>query len=112
MPDTDDVVLWDALYRLTMNYWFEVDFNGGGNAYDFYIPDGLFAVCDNLFQGHDQIRAYYAWRQRSGHTTARHLVDNLQVLPADKLHVRLIGVSASTSARYAIPHYPYLNSKS
>jgi len=92
MPDTDEVVLWYALYRLTTNYWFEVDFNGGGNAHDFYVPDGLFAVGDNLFQGHDQIRAYYAWRQRRGHTTARHLVDNLQVLPSDEQHVRLIGV--------------------
>jgi hypothetical protein len=51
MPDTDDVVLWYALYRLITNYWFEVDFNGGGNGHDFYVPDGLFVVGDNRFQG-------------------------------------------------------------
>ena len=40
MPDTDDVVLWYALYRLITNYWFEVDFNGGDNAHDSDVPDG------------------------------------------------------------------------
>ena len=92
MPDTDDVVLWYGLYRLITNYWFDVDFNGGCNAHDFYVPNGLFAVGDNRFQGHEQIRAFYAWRQRRGHTTSRHLINNLQVLPTDEQHVRLIGV--------------------
>jgi hypothetical protein len=92
MPDTDDVGLWYALYRLVTNYWFEVDFNGGANAHEFYVPDGLFAVGDNRFAGHRMIRAYYAWRQRRGHTTARHLVSNLQVLPTEAQHVRLVGV--------------------
>jgi hypothetical protein len=49
MPDTDDVALWYALYRLTTNFWFDVDFNGGGNAHDFYVPNGLFAVGGNRF---------------------------------------------------------------
>jgi len=92
MPDTDDLALWYALYRLITNYWFEVDINGGGNAHEFYVPDGLFAVGDNLFQGHDKIHAFYAWRQRRGQTTSRHLINNLQVLPTDERHVRLVGV--------------------
>src|SRR5215471_12332056 len=81
MPDTDDVALWYALYRLMTNYWFEVDFNGGDNAHEYYLPDGVFAVGDNRFEGHREIRAYYAWRQRRGHTTSRHLLNNIQVLP-------------------------------
>ncbi len=93
MPDTDDVALWYALYRLMTNYWAEVDFNGGGNAHEFYLPDGLFVVGDNRFQGHREIRAYYAWRQGRGYTTSRHLLANLQVLPQDEQQrVRVIGV--------------------
>ena len=41
MPDTDDVALWYALYRLATNYWYEVDFNGGARAHEYYVPDGL-----------------------------------------------------------------------
>ena len=92
MLDTDDAALWYALYRLTTNYWFEVDFKGGGGAHDFYVSDGLFAVGDNRFEGHEKIRAYYAWRQGRGYTTSRHLVNNLQVFPADEYNVRQIGV--------------------
>ena len=93
MPDTDDVALWYALYRLATNYWYEVDFNGGARAHEYYVPDGLFAVGGNRFEGHGKIRAYYAWRQRRGYITSRHLLNNLQVLPDDDgNHVRQIGV--------------------
>ena len=93
MLDTDDVALWYALYRLATNYWYEVDFNGGARAYEYYVPDGLFAVGGNRFEGHGKIRAYYAWRQRRGYITSRHLLNNLQVLPDDDgNHVRQIGV--------------------
>ena len=92
MPDTDDVALWYALYRLATNYWYEVDFNGGARAHEYYVPDGLFAVGGNRFEGHDKIRAYYAWRERRGYITSRHLLNNLQVLPEDEHRVRQIGV--------------------
>lgn len=98
MPDTDDVALWYALYRLMTNYWFEVDFNGGGNAHEFYVAEGLFAVGDNRFQGHQEIRAFYAWRQRRGYTTSRHLLNNLQVLSEDEQHVRVICVLSNYRA--------------
>ena len=35
MPDTDDVALWYALYRLATSYWYEVDFNGGARAHEY-----------------------------------------------------------------------------
>ena len=79
MNDSEDAALWYALYRLETSYWFEVDFNAGCNAHEFYVDDGLFAVGDNRFQGQDRIRAFYVWRQQRGHTTTRHLISNLQV---------------------------------
>ncbi|MBV9863632.1 MAG: nuclear transport factor 2 family protein [Alphaproteobacteria bacterium] len=92
MPDTDEVALWYALYRLTANYWYEVDFNGGGKAHEFYLPDALFAVGESQFRGHDKIRAFYTRRQQRGRTMTRHLFNNLQVLPVDAGRVRVIGV--------------------
>ena len=86
MTDTSDAGLWYALNRLETNYWWDVDLNGGRNAHEFYLPDGLYVVGQNRFAGHDQIRAFYAWRARRGSTTSRHLINNLQVFATDDHH--------------------------
>jgi hypothetical protein len=86
ISDTSDAGLWYALNRLETNYWWDVDLNGGRNAYEFYLPDGLYVVGQNKFAGHDQIRAFYTWRARRGSTTSRHLINNLQVFATDDHH--------------------------
>jgi SnoaL-like domain len=90
--DPDEAALWYALHRLETSYWYEVDFNAGTRAHEFYVEDGLFAVGDNQFRGHDKIRAFYAWRLQRGHTTTRHLLNNLQIARQDGPQVRLTGV--------------------
>jgi hypothetical protein len=90
--DTPDQGLWYALHRLETNYWWEVDLNGGRNAYAFYVPDGVYVVGDNRFVGHDKLRAYYTWRARRGQMTTRHLINNLQVTASDGSHARLLAV--------------------
>ena len=92
MMDTDDVALWYAFHRLTTSYWYEVDFNGGQEAHEFYLPDALFAVGDNRFEGKSKIHGFCLRRQRHGRITTRHLVSNLKVIPIDARHARLIGV--------------------
>src|ERR1700722_10640585 len=104
MQDTDDVGLWYALYRFTARYWYEVDFNAGNSAHEFYLPGALFAVGGNRFEGQEKIRAFYAKRRQRGSITARHLVNNLQVLPTDERQVRVIGV---LSLHYAQGHPPH-----
>jgi hypothetical protein len=64
--------------------------NGGRNAHEFYLPDGLYVVGQNRFVGHDQIRAFYARRARRGPTTSRHLINNLQAFATDDHHARLV----------------------
>ncbi len=54
MLDTDDLALWYALNRLMTNYWAEVDQNGGNQAHEFYLPEALYAVGDNRFEGVEQ----------------------------------------------------------
>ena len=81
MLDTDDLALWYALNRLMTNYWADVDHNGGSRAHEFYLPEALFAVGNNRFEGPEKVRAFYARRRQHGTTTTRHLVGNLRVLP-------------------------------
>src|ERR1700694_1016596 len=89
--DRDEADLWYALHCLETNYWHDVDFNAGSKAHEFYLSDGLFAVGDNQFRGHEKIRAFYAWRRQRGHTTTPHLIDNLQVSSHDAQRARLTG---------------------
>src|SRR5262245_10518720 len=92
MLDTDDLALWYALNRLMTNYWADVDSNGGAQADEFYLPDALYAVGNNRFEGKEKIRAFYARRRQRGRTTTRHLVDNLRVFREDARHARAVGV--------------------
>ena len=92
MPDTDDLALWYALNRLMINYWADVDHNGGIEAHEFYLPDALYAVGNNRFEGTDKIRAFYARRREHGTTTTRHLVANLRVFRDGPRHALAVGI--------------------
>jgi hypothetical protein len=88
----DDLGLWLALSRLLADYWADVDDNGGETAHCFYLPDGLFAVGNNRFEGADKIRAFYDRRRRQGRATTRHLLSNLRVFPDEEWRARMTGV--------------------
>lgn len=92
MLDTDDLALWYALNRLMANYWADVDDDGGKQAHEFYLPDALYAVGNNRFEGEAKIRAFYARRRQRGTTTTRHLIGNLRVFRDDAQHARTVGV--------------------
>jgi SnoaL-like domain len=92
MPDMDDLALWYALNQQMTNYWADVDYNGGSRAHEFYLPEALFAVGNNRFEGVEKIRAFYARRRKHGTTTTRHLVGNLRVLRDDACCVWSLGV--------------------
>ena len=90
--DADDLALWYALNRLMINYWADVDNEGGGFwAHEFYLPDALYAVGNNRFEGIEKIRAFYERRRRLGNTTTRHLIGNVRVFPDDQRNVRAVG---------------------
>jgi len=92
MFDADDLALWYAINRLIMSYWADVDNNGGSKAHEFYMPEGVYAVGANQFEGTDKIRAFYIRRRQYGHITTRHLISNLQVFREDEHHARTVGV--------------------
>jgi len=98
MNTHEEVMLWHALYQLETRYWHEVDANGGRNAHEFYLPDGLMVVGHNRFQGREKIKEFYAWRERQAVTaissvkTTRHLVNNLFVELSGDSAARVLGI--------------------
>src|SRR5262245_55882510 len=93
-----EIDLWHALYRLEARYWHEVDRNGGRNAHEFYLADGVLVVGHNRFQGREKIREFYAWRERhcttviSSVKTTRHLINNLFVESCDGRNAKVMGI--------------------
>ena len=63
MLDSSDLALWCALNRLIVDYWADVDENGGQTAHDFYLPNGLYVIGNNRFEGQKRIQAFYARRR-------------------------------------------------
>jgi len=87
----DDPGLWCALSELMASYWADVDENGGLQAHEFYLPDGLFVIGSNRFEGRDKIEAFYARRRHSVIAT-RHLLSNLRSFGDGEQPVRIAGV--------------------
>jgi hypothetical protein len=88
----DDFPLWLALNRLLADYWADVDDNAGETAHRFYLPDALFAVGNNRFEGEGKIRAFYERRRKQGSATTRHLLSNLRIFPDEEWRARAVGV--------------------
>jgi hypothetical protein len=91
MFESDDLALWHALNRLLANYWADVDENGGREAHEFYVPDGIYAVGNSRFEGRDKIGAFYA-RRAHGRVMTRHLVSNLRASGEAGPYARFAGM--------------------
>ena len=57
MLDSGELALWCALHRVMADYWADVDENGGRKAHEFYVPDGVYTVGNNRFEGQEKIQA-------------------------------------------------------
>ena len=87
----DNVALWHALCGLMADYWAEVDENAGREAHAFYLPDAVYAIGNNQFEGQEKIGAFYR-RRGHGAVVTRHVLSNLRVFAdADSL-ARVTGV--------------------
>jgi hypothetical protein len=91
MIDSDDSALWHALNRLITSYWADVDESGGAEAHHFYLPDAVYAIGNNRFEGQDKIRAFYD-RRRYSQIMTRHLITNVRVLRDGEHRARVLGV--------------------
>jgi hypothetical protein len=62
MNTHDELLLWHALHRLEVAYWYDVDVNEGRTAHEFFTPDSVKIVGHHRFEGREQIQAFYEWR--------------------------------------------------
>ncbi len=104
MNTHDELLLWHALHRLQVTYWYDVDFNDGRNAHEFFTPDGVKIVGHNRFEGREEIRAFYKWRARqigatalgnlwtSGVKAVRHTITNLYVASSSERCATVLGM--------------------
>jgi hypothetical protein len=89
MVDSDN--LWSALNQLMAAYWADVDENGGVQAHEFYLPEGIYVIGNNRFEGKAKIEAFYARRRHSTIVT-RHLLANLRAFAEHEQGARMVGV--------------------
>jgi len=90
--DIEEQATWFALYRLEARYWYDVDYNGGRDAHEFYLSDGLFAIGPNRFEGRHGIKTFYEWRRARGKMTSRHIISNLLVDSQDERRAKAFGL--------------------
>src|ERR1700745_2917083 len=114
MNTHDELLLWHALHRLGVTDGYDVDFNEGRTAHEFFTPDGVKIVGHNRFEGREEIRAFYEWRARQtrakavrqlgivGVKAVRHLVTNLFVASNSERYATVRGMVAF----YGGPTYP------
>jgi hypothetical protein len=102
MAGADDLELWHALNRLMADYWADVDENGGRRAHEFYLPDGLYVIGNNRFEGRDKIAAFYE-RRSHGTIATRHVLSNVRAFAEGDATARATGLMALYRAHGASP---------
>ena len=76
-----------VLHQTLVDYWYEVDVNGGAGVEAMYLEDGIFhAGPDKPLVGRAAIAQFYAWRQDRGTRISRHVVTNFRAEFADERH--------------------------
>lgn len=70
------------LEALTIEYWHDVDTNGGQCAAGFYVDDGLYATTLREYRGRAAIENFYSVRRARGSRVSLHLVNNFRLAQA------------------------------
>lgn len=76
-----------VLYMNLIDYWYEVDLNGGAGVSRMYVEDGVFhAGPGKPLVGRAAIEQFYSWRQDRGARTSRHVITNFRAEFQDETH--------------------------
>lgn len=68
------------LEALAVEYWYEVDVNGGARAHEFYTEDATFTTSIKTRRGRAAIRDFYTAREQRGARVSLHVVQNFRVV--------------------------------
>jgi SnoaL-like protein len=76
-----------VLYMNMIDYWYEVDLNGGAGVSEMYVEDGIFhAGPGKPLVGREAIEHFYTWRKDRGARTSRHVITNFRAEFPDDTH--------------------------
>jgi ketosteroid isomerase-like protein len=68
-----------AVERILVEFWWDVDRNQGRRACDYFTEDALFDLGGKPVMGHDAIQTFYRTREARGARTTRHIVGNFLI---------------------------------
>jgi hypothetical protein len=87
MTPEQRAIATQLLYMNMIDYWYEVDMNGGAGVSQMYVEDGIFhGGPGKPLVGRAAIEQFYAWRQDRGARTSRHVITNFRAEFADENH--------------------------
>lgn len=79
MQRTQQISLRYELEALTIDFWYEVDINGGGQAASYYLDDAVFESSVREYRGRAAIEAFYLRRRERGARISLHVVNNFRI---------------------------------
>ncbi|HEY4214439.1 MAG TPA: nuclear transport factor 2 family protein [Steroidobacteraceae bacterium] len=75
-----------VLYMNMIDYWYEVDLNGGAGVSEMYVEDGIFHGGGKPLVGRAAIEQFYTWRTNRGARISRHVITNFRAEFTDETH--------------------------
>lgn len=69
------------LEAFTIDFWHEVDIEGGAGAARWYLDDAVFATSVREYRGRAELEAFYGRRRDWTPRVSLHLVSNFRIVP-------------------------------
>lgn len=79
MDASEKLIVTREIHDRILDYWYDVDANGGRNAGTFYTQDAVWEAPARTFAGRAEIQGFFDWRLTRGDRLALHVVNNLKV---------------------------------
>lgn len=80
MNSIEKLVIAHEIEQQLLDYWREVDENGGRKAGSFWTEDAVWVAPARTFNGRAEIQSFFDWRLTRGDRLAFHAVSNLKTI--------------------------------
>jgi hypothetical protein len=80
MDAIQKMVIAQEIEHQLLDYWREVDGNGGRQAGRFWTEDAVWEAPARTFTGRQEIQGFFDWRLTRGDRLALHVVANLKTI--------------------------------
>ena len=80
MDPVEKLLIAKAIEERLLDYWREVDDNGGRQAGTYWTEDAVWEAPARTFNGRAEIQSFFDWRLTRGDRLAFHMVANLKTI--------------------------------